>query len=343
MTKKTWKIIIVTTSVSLLIFTATISYHNLVYTCDTKKVDFGLDGGTIETKSLKETNLTIDFSVTESTVEGYKMQEINSFYRGGYVFEDLIRDYTRSNCLLSNSPNLELKINPNKNQIKTSPLFIDNNCPLRIDFFWQKRVYNFQARAKKEVETMLADYKLYKYEKVWVFQNDMPSMQEGRVNNYQKNTLGKFLSFDQGQSWIYINRESFPETIFEDSYVNKQEPKNPSSIEQDKFRYKMIKTSTNLPIIYSLYQILEEKEELEPVPNKNVKDVFTRVEENDITRYFIVDAGFVGSYKNEKSNQEVPVYWYQIESLDGKYIKKWTSCLLFSKPNWYKQPSNYNY
>ena len=51
---------------------------------------------------------------------------------------------------------------------------------------------------KKEVETMLADYKFYKYSQVWVFQNDIPSMQKGRVNNYQKNTLGKFLSFDQG-------------------------------------------------------------------------------------------------------------------------------------------------
>ena len=101
---------------------------------------------------------------------------------------------------------------------------------------------------------MLADYKVYKYNQAWVFQNDMLSMQKGRVNNYQKNTLGKFLSFDQGQNWLYIKSESFPLAVFEDRFVNdRPKPDNSFSIRQDKFRYQLDKNFENETIIHYLY------------------------------------------------------------------------------------------
>ena len=320
MTNKTLKKIIITTSILLLVFAAGTSYQNLVYNCDTKAVDFGLGSGKIENKGMKEANIAIDFSVTESTLENSKLQERNMSYQNGNAFQNLIENYTLSDCTLDilRTPNLELKINVDKNKIQTSPLFIDKYQPLKIDFFGQKRIYDFATRAKKEVETMLADYKIYKYDKVWVFQNDMPSREKDRTPSYQKNTLGKFLSFDQGQNWLYINREFFPETIFKDFLIDKSKPNNSSIIRQDKFKYQVSKNFENETVINYLYEVVEEKEELRSSSNVYAKDVFIRIEENDTTRYFILDAGLVGTYKDEKSNQEIPVYWYQIQSLDGK-------------------------
>ena len=132
MTNKTLKKIIIVVSILLLVFTTMLSYQELVYNCDTKRVNFGLGDSKIETASLKDTNISIDFSVTESEYD--KLQERNFSYKRGNTFEDLIKNYTRSNCLSSN-PDFELIINSNNNQIRTSPLFIDKYQPLRIDFF----------------------------------------------------------------------------------------------------------------------------------------------------------------------------------------------------------------
>jgi len=160
-----------------------------------------------------------------------------------------------------------------------------------------------------ELENILKDYKLYKYGKTWVVQNDVPSMKKTDsqyFENLDEKGIGKLISFDEGKNWLRINKWA---STIPDTFPKEQE----SLIKKENFRYESDKYGKNR--IKNLRQIIKNDSEIES-------------EKKPITRYFILNAGLVNedleipkiTSCNDENNKKLDemLVWIEIESIDGK-------------------------
>ena len=213
------------------------------------------------------------------------------------IIDSLLGFFPNGNCVIKSSSSKSVIIN----HLEISPLNYSRaliHYPKKIDLLSQKRVYNLKESLKNGLENVLKNYKLYKYDKVWVIQNDTYSYQnESRVG------VSKLISFDNGKNWLPFKQEDFPKhlTPTEDGNV----------IKNQNFRY----LDDRLRYLYEI--IAEDKQE---------------TGDNLRAKYSILDAGLVnGNLQTEKIDScddenvkklDSSVFWIEVESQGGKNRRK---------------------
>ncbi|MEI6729217.1 MAG: hypothetical protein WCK98_06270 [bacterium] len=308
--KKHWKVLIIITLVVVSLSIAVMLELNsrwLKSVCNSTNADFGFGSQRQTLPYQDETRLTADLSVMQYQVGGQKQDPNRLEHTLLSIDKSLL-----SNCVSSpwsiatvlvfrDSQGNFIAINHNKN------FSTQQHSPQKIDFFKQKRIYNLPQQATDKLAKLFSNYKLYKTDTAWIFQNDAPYNKQIGTAGYDHNdlVLGKFLSFDSGKTWMYLELGDYPQSIHFDNTNEMRDQIDPS------VRY-TINSKTD---IKDLYKIIKQES-------------LKGVSENTLSRYFILDAGLVGTrndyYRLCDGRKEVPVpiFWYDIESIDGKNRKR---------------------
>lgn len=306
--KNHWKVLITITLVIVTISIGVILNLNwLKFACNSTNADFGFGSQRQSLPDQDETGLTADLSVMQYQTGGQK-QDSSRLESTIYSTEDKVS----SNCV--SSPNSIATatvfrdregnfITIEHNNIAIIPAFL----PQKVDFFKQKRIYNLPQQASSKLAKLFSGYKLYKTDTAWIYQNDAPYRKQIGTGWYNNDdvALGKFLSFNQGKTWLYLELADFPESVRFDHMTEMKDQKDSS------VRY-TINSKTD---IKDLHKIIKQE---------TIKDVT----ENSLSRYYILDAGLVGTRNDYyrlcdgRKQAPVPVFWYDIESIDGKNRKR---------------------
>lgn len=115
----------------------------------------------------------------------------------------------------------------------------------------------------------------------------MPSENKKGCGNYDINGIGKFISFDQGKTWHYIDRGEFMKIIFQSDrgYISKEEYTSRVKIsntdgetKKKNIRYEYL--NGDKKAIYNVYEIRKLDEDFEDPRNYR----FNRKFENDTIR-----------------------------------------------------------
>jgi hypothetical protein len=273
------------------------NYFSLATNCNGKNLDPGFGEGVIESQVFKEAGIEAKYYaygnnniLEEDNIFGFGLNDKPD------IIDSLLGFFPNGNCVIKSSSSKSVIIN----HLEISPLNYSRaliHYPKQINLLNQKRVYSLKENLKYELENALKDYKLYKYDKIWVIQNDSYSYQnDSRVG------AGKLVSFDEGKNWLPFKQEDFPKHLA----PQKEEKviKNQNFRHGDNFSY--------------LYEIVKED----------------MVESGDDlkAKYFILDAGLTSENSQTKKinycddgnvkKLDNSVFWIEVESQGGKNRRK---------------------